>query len=243
MNTIHLTHPAVPCATSRENTLTRTLIQRVIALGCLFLASFALPAHAAETDHPNYTLEVIVFETFALKSWTEEYWPEEIELPDYENAISLDELLANPAQYPQLRSIQYRSDAQQLTEQAARLAPQKGYRILFHQAWSQNTAEEASMPLLRIDNHNRSGAASDVSGTIKLYKSRYAHVDFDLTFERRIPDRVKDDFFAQQQIDTSLASPEFWRFKLKESRKIRPNQLHYLDHPLFGVLVQLRYNP
>ena len=46
--------------------------------------------------------------------------------------------------------------------------------------------------------------------------------------------------FVQNQNITSRETPTHWRFHLKESRKIIPNELHYIDHPLFGALVKIQ---
>lgn len=208
-------------------------------ISSLILAISLFSSARAEETVPNYTLEVMVFETFALRSWTEEYWPDEVDLPDFQRSRILQALLNGSEETPILK---VESQANELTSEAARMTPQKGYRILYHQAWSMDTYDDLSMPPLLIENTERSTSASHMAGTVKLYKSRYAHVDFDLVFERRIPGRVKDEFFQHQKIGTHDFEPDFWQFKLRESRKIRPGQLHYIDHPLFGILVQLRYN-
>ncbi len=220
-----------------QNRLAKFLNASLIAV--LFLFSSAFSSAHAEEEIPNYTIEVIIFETFALKSWTEEYWPEEFESPDYDNALILQDLLSGATNSG---AMNIKPQANELTSEADKLSPRKGYRILYHQTWSQNTTDDKNMPKLAIDNSNMDGAGSMVSGTIKLYKSRYAHVDFDLDFERKIPDRVKEDFMSNQKLTEEDILPETWHFHLKESRKIRPNQLHYIDHPLFGILVQMRYN-
>ncbi|WP_178861557.1 CsiV family protein [Thiomicrorhabdus cannonii] len=210
-----------------------------------FLLSATLPAQA-QTDEevPNYTLEVIVFETFALKSWTEEYWPEDVAAPDSENTLNLQDLLNGTLKSPVVgnKSMAVKNVALALNNEAAKLTPQRGYRILFHQAWTQNTVDDVQMPKLWIDNSASNNSGSILTGTVKLYKSRYAHVDFDLELERRIPDRIRDEFIAHEKLDPTGVIPNTWRFKLEESRKIRPGQLHYIDHPQFGVLVQLTYN-
>ncbi|MBD3611941.1 MAG: hypothetical protein HUJ13_05980, partial [Hydrogenovibrio crunogenus] len=49
----------------------------------LFLASFSLQAQAeteTEQDLPKYQVELIVFETLALRGWTDEYWKEDLQL-------------------------------------------------------------------------------------------------------------------------------------------------------------------
>lgn len=212
-----------------------------LAFGLALFATLSTPLKAAE-EIPNYTLEVIVFETFALKSWTEEYWPQEIIAADAETALNLNDLLNGALKSPALgnKTLAVRKAPLELKKDAAKLTPQRGYRILFHEAWTQNTGDDTQMPKFWID--NASGTGSMLSGTVKLYKTRYAHVDFDLELERRIPARVKNEFLAHQKIHPTDVIPDTWRFKLEESRKIRPGQLHYIDHPHFGVLVQLTYN-
>lgn len=201
------------------------------SIAVIFAALLLSASNAFAEKVPNYTVELIVFENHALKGWTEEQWPDEIELPNTNKSTSV---------FTRGKSPLWISKAErELGNVAARMKRSKGYRILFHQAWSQNTYADLKMPQLLIE------AAHDntqMAGTVKLYKSRYAHVDFDLRFERRIPDRIKTLFFEQQKITPFDIEPESWQFELRESRKIRPNQLHYIDHPLFGILVQLRYN-
>lgn len=214
------------------NRLTSFLTISLIAIALSVPASHAL----ANEDTPNYTLEVIVFDTYALKSWTEEYWPEELEPLDYEGKYFLDDLLSG--KYAR-GDANIRNQATELKSIAKKMSPKKGYKILFHKAWSQDTGSDLEMPTVIIESAKGS---SQLAGTIKLYKSRFAHIDLDLRLERRIPDKIKTEFLAQQKFAPEDIAPETWQFQLKESRKIRPNQLHYIDHPMYGVLVQLRYN-
>ena len=184
-------------------------------------------AHADET--PNYTIEVIVFENHALKGWTEEQWSDEIELPITEGSTSVFTRDKRPL-YIQTRD-------RSLNEVAKKMS--NGYRILFHQAWSQNASGSKNAPTVLIENDRKDGA--QMMGTVKLYKTRFAHVEIDLEFEKAIPVQVREAFAENQQIGLEDL-PSHWRFNLKEARKIKNGQLHYIDHPLFGVLVQLHKN-
>jgi len=207
-----------------------------LTLSLVALALGSTSLKAAADDTPNYTLEVIVFDTYALKSWTEEYWPDDLEPLDYDGNYFLSDLLSGKYARGEAN---IRNQPIELNSIARKLSPEKGYKILFHKAWSQNTGSDRQMPTVIIESAKGS---SQLSGTIKLYKSRFAHVDFDLNLERQIPNKIKSEFLAQQKFSPDEIAPETWQFKLKESRKIRPNQLHYIDHPLFGIIVQLRYN-
>lgn len=94
-----------------------------------------------------------------------------------------------------------------LGDDAARLRSQ-GYQILWHGGWFQNVSTGRN-PEIRINT-----ADGRVDGTIRVDRSRYLHFKPNLLLTRN---------GAQYQ--------------LKQSRRMRSQELHYLDHPLFGILV------
>ena len=73
-------------------------------------------------------------------------------------------------------------------------------------------------------------------GTIRLRSSKFLHVDVDIAYfpeflsnENKVG--IQDDsLFVQQQADY---------VRLQESRKIRLNEIHYFDHPIFGVILRV----
>lgn len=99
---------------------------------------------------------------------------------------------------------------------------------------------------------DRSKAALD--GTVRVHRARYLHVQADLLYYRPLdidaPAAIATDenlnaASLQDSPDTALieqllaedaAGPRL--FRLTESRRMRSRELHYLDHPLFGVLVE-----
>jgi len=196
-----------------------------VSLFSLLLMSLLSPLTQAES--PSYKIEVIVFENLALKGWTEEYWPEDIELPSTQKSSSIFSRNQKP--------LWIRKQSKGLAGTAAKLN-KRGYRILFHQAWSQVAYPNKRSHKVLIENDQ--GKGSNLLGTVRLYKTRYAHVDFDLEFERRIPGKIMQAFMQNQNLSAS-EQPTHWRFNLKESRKIKNGELHYIDHPLFGALVQI----
>ncbi len=195
------------------------------AASLLSLTLFSSVSFAAST--PVYKIEVIVFESLNLKGWTEEYWPEDTALPDTSNSTNLFSNNKKP--------LWIRNSGKELSGKA-NILNKKGYRVLFHQAWTQAAYPNKNAPKVLIESSSQYG--SNMLGTVRLYKTRFAHVDFDLELERRIPSKIMDSFAENQNL-ASNSLPSKWRFNLKESRKIRPGELHYLDHPLFGVIVKV----
>lgn len=98
---------------------------------------------------------------------------------------------------------------------------------------------------------DRSRVALD--GTVRVHRARYLHVQADLLYYRPVdgdspapptaadsaalpaPDSP-DTAFIEQLLAEDDATPRL--FRLTESRRMRSRELHYLDHPLFGVLLE-----
>ena len=194
---------------------------------CAGLLGFSGTLYAEEV--PRYTVEVIVFENYALRGWTEEHWPDEIELPMTEESTSVLTTGKSPL-FIETATTSLDTVAQKMSN---------GYRILFHQAWSQNAKDTKDAPTVLIESAQEGG--TQMIGTIKLYKTRFAHVEVDLEFEKAIPAKILEAF-AENQQRALEELPSHWRFNLTEARKIKGDELHYIDHPLFGVLVQLHKN-
>jgi len=210
--------------------LQRFLNLKAPLTGLLLVTSLIFISQNAFAQLPSYKIEVIVFESLATKGWTEEYWPDEIETPSTQNSTSVFTRNQKPL---------WINKRNHSLDGAARKLNKKGYRVIAHQAWSQVAYPKKNAPTVLIENDQ--GKGSNLLGTVRLYKTRYAHVDFDLEFERRIPGKILQAFVQNQKI-ASDEIPTHWRFVLKESRKIKPGELHYIDHPLFGVLVQITKN-
>ncbi|WP_321323449.1 CsiV family protein [Thiomicrorhabdus sp.] len=196
----------------------------------IFLLTFAglvATSSPAQAKEDTYSIEVVVFESLALKGWTEEYWPEDIEHPNIEGSTSVDTRGTKP--------LWINKSNRTLGGAVAKLN-KRGYSVLFHQAWSQVTYANKNAPTVLIES-DKSG--TNMVGTVRLYKTRYAHVDIDLEFDRRIPSKILDSFLQNEKLLSTENPPTRWHFHLKESRKIKSGELHYIDHPLFGVLVKI----
>lgn len=80
-----------------------------------------------------------------------------------------------------------------------------------------------------------------LEGTVRLYRERYLHLNADLRHFRPTSGVMPGLDAAGEE---PLEVPRPTRFRLLESRRMRSKELHYLDHPLFGLLVQVTpYEP
>ncbi len=94
--------------------------------------------------------------------------------------------------------------------------------------WLEATASEEPEP---------GEVLSRVVGSATLWLGTYLHLDLDLEMETEI---LAQPFV----IRANEAGEGAERFLLQQKRRVRRRQLHYFDHPKFGVIAQVsRYEP
>ena len=93
----------------------------------------------------------------------------------------------------------------------------RGYRPLLHWRWRQPGWERGQALPIRVLASAPDGRPV-LDGTLTLARSRYLHLSADLVY-------------ADPNVGVPVA--------LRELRRMRSGELHYLDHPRFGVLVQI----
>lgn len=52
--------------------------------------------------------------------------------------------------------------------------------------------------------------------------------------------QLGDDFLLEDQNDGIVIQDVLNRYVMQQSRRLRRNETHYIDHPLFGILIQIR---
>jgi hypothetical protein len=126
------------------------------------------------------------------------------------------------------------------------------YRFLTHLAWRQPIrASEDPTPIL-IQTGDHFDDYFMIDGTLTISRSRYLHVNTDLWATQFTPKHGPGAPTANIDIATAEKYPEIakWEqnrnqhipiqsFPLKQSRRMRSATLHYIDHPLFGILIQV----
>ncbi len=106
-----------------------------------------------------------------------------------------------------------------------RLRGSADYRPLRYVAWRQPRLKGSEAPRVRIRfpvEQEEPGQRQVIDGVVTLLPGFYLHADVDLVYF--LP--VSAENGAQL-------------VRLKEKRRLRFDELHYLDHPLFGVLLRV----
>jgi hypothetical protein len=147
-------------------------------------------------------------------------------------------------------------DAKTLREAFQHLRRIDRYRPLFHEVWQQPMQSRGRSPAILITGGNAYGSHFELEGTIKLSVERYLHIDTDLWLHRFEPNFGQTSTFQVPELPTNtgtdiMLGDSYSPFSLiidepynvartvtlRQSRRMRSGEIHYLDHPLFGVIV------
>ncbi|RYY75322.1 MAG: hypothetical protein EOO52_07865 [Gammaproteobacteria bacterium] len=202
--------------------------------------SFAqLEPELKEQNHEKlYQVEIIVFGRSETNP--QEHWPSDIKLSYPENVVSISESGSDnftPVQ----------TNERSLNAQAAALARSGSYTLLFHQAWRQTIY--ANKTNIAITGGKIFNAHHELEGNISLSVGQYLKIQTNLWLTKFAPVGTPvDEFWPElpnlpnsfaNDIDASQTNPIQRIVKLKQERTMRSNEIHYIDHPLIGVIIKI----
>jgi len=101
-----------------------------------------------------------------------------------------------------------------------------GYTVLLHRAWRQVGYDAAHAIAYPIHTGIENGKYS-LQGSVTLVRERYLHLDVDLMLT------AADSAYPARYSEGAVSEPVY---RLHENRRMRSRELHYFDHPRFGMI-------
>ena len=206
--------------------------QTMKTLSALFLIIIVLssPAFAEETA---YDFEIIIFEDKSGRYAKSELWQHEL----LESGRSPDEAQRNPGASKELDSHSNISTIGGigLKRYADALKTNKRYNVLVHKAWRQTGFEEDKGIDIPIDSRTSTGpdkGGNSIQGSIRIELGRYLHIYTDMIYQQ--PNKDYNPALIGEE------SLPYKQYPIQSHRRMRSKELHYLDHPLVGILVMAR---
>lgn len=200
---------------------------------------------AEEAGEPVwYQFEILVFERIATGAGSTEGWPLDPGRPDSANAtwFSKGQPLNNNQPVP-FRMLP--AEERSLNDAWGQMRRSRDYRPLYHVAWRQPMESPGRAKPIYFSLLPENGAqASDMNppkleGTLKFSIKRYLHLDADIVLHR-----AASGIDPQATQGTLGFAPHFRHYRLQERRRMRSGKLHYIDHPVLGMLtIAKRYTP
>jgi hypothetical protein len=145
------------------------------------------------------------------------------------------------AQAEALRVRPLRPDELKLGTEYRKLRAISAYEPLVHVGWVQPGLAEANAVPMDLGTLG----VLNPRGTVRVHLMNFLHVTLDLTYQSAgsaAPTTVTEGGSAESNLrpgdglDEILLAPHY---RLATTRRVRSNELHYFDHPVFGVLVRV----
>lgn len=220
--------------------LLNKLILTIIILGLNI--SHSLAKSNPDADRLEYDVEIILFEDAHARYLNSQTWNTQPGLDHLQMNTEGNRAItnSNTAVYKNIKpSI--------LSKPYYGLKVSSEYKVLFYGAWRQTGLEDSKAFEINIqdlkNNHKRTSANS-ISGSFKLVLARYLHIYSTLNYQRRsdLADSMPPnaESFAERG-GMNNASQRYFDgpYPLNNHRRMRSKELHYIDHPLVGMLIQI----
>ena len=132
-----------------------------------------------------------------------------------------------------------------LRSAAIRLRRSDDYEVMHHGKWLQTVPPRGNAAPLLIQ-LGRPDAAFELEGSVSVTLGRFLHFTTQVWFRKAPPDTQSASVLASEGEPaggahggdgSSMDAADY--VLLSESRRMRPGELHYLDHPLLGILVRI----
>jgi hypothetical protein len=210
----------------------RRALRVAFAVGIAVVAAAALTASAAEpvrTSEPLYQVELIILKPTTPLGVAEDWAIEAERAQPAAAPESEDEEAATASIQEERLAVRTLSPAQfKLGGIEASLGRSGGYEMLKHVGWTQTATPRGAGPSVELA--DVSGDTPPVKGTVTLERGKYLYLRLNLAYA---PDMPPNSLLG--------ATPGMGAvtFALKQTRRIRPFERHYFDHPAFGVIAMV----
>jgi hypothetical protein len=132
-----------------------------------------------------------------------------------------------------------------LSSEVSKIARSRDFRVIATKSWFQNIKNRDEAELIFIDSDFFKGTR--IFGLFQLYKERFLHFNSKLYLSELDPlfsqkEKLivgKNVFNEEKVIDIFEEKNQKVLFEINHSKKFRSGELHYVDHPKFGMLVKL----
>ena len=193
-----------------------------LAMSAMLLIQAAGAQPPASAALPSYDVELVIFRHLSASGSAEQWEAEvrdsgtQLEIPDEEptpfSSGSQAPAADTTSSFPALPPAKYK-----LTAIADTLRRSRNYQPLAHVGWTQPGFARNSAQYFSIVGLVPQG--SGITGQVALSRGRFLHLTLDLSYDA-----------------PAMAAEPAQRYVLRQTRRMRSNERHYVDHPKFGVI-------
>ena len=208
----------------------------------LFIMLVMQQTSYASSGNPKWCkVEILVFANDTSKI-TQESWPLDKNSSPIHQGVNLKPTGETTDEFMQLPP-----KALSLTDAKQRLQQTAGKKILLHTGWRQILVDKNGSSFVHLTGGGslepkheeafKNGSLREIEGTIRVSLSRFLHVDADLLYRKKMTVPAQNSGDPSSTFSSKTPSQKIITFRLTDTAKLRSNEAHYFDHPLYGVLV------
>ena len=132
-----------------------------------------------------------------------------------------------------------------LSAEVSKIARSRDFRVISTKSWFQNIKDKDAAELVFIDSDFFKGTR--IFGFFQIYKERFLHFNTKIYLSELDPlftqnERLmvgKNVFNEEKELDIYEEKNQKVLYEVVHSKKFRSGELHYVDHPKFGMLIKL----
>ena len=132
-----------------------------------------------------------------------------------------------------------------LSAEVSKITRSRDFRVISTKSWFQVIKDKDAAELIFIDSDFFKGTR--IFGFFQLYKERFLHFNTKLYLSELDPLFTQDErllvgkniFNEEKELDIYEEKNQKVLYEVMHSKKFRSGELHYVDHPKFGMLVML----
>jgi hypothetical protein len=182
----------------------------------------------------EYDVEIIIFEDANASYINSEDWTRNATLAEpvtEPNKTTPGKI--NPPSYKDIKP-------EILKAEYKRINNSKEYNVLFYGSWRQTGLEEKkafNINIEKLANAHKSSSKNTIKGNFKLVLARYLHIYSEMEYQRNLENTAVENTITNN--GTAELTKEDTSYQMKIHRRMRSKELHYIDHPLVGMLIQI----
>lgn len=195
-----------------------------LVISCIWIFWLLVLTSNAEAGEQWYQIELVVFSQQVPSTELFDQLESEIEWPARVAGLTrqsffLNDLKRSPVPYARIKS-----QDKMLHGSYAAIKNNFMYQPLLHVSWLQAVGDNRISTAVELKS-----ADGTLNGLVRIQRGYYLQLLVDMEYQ-------------PLQIDsyTEMPNPEQYIYHLKEKRRIKLNEVHYLDHPKFGIIAKVK---
>ncbi len=221
----------------------------------IFISLFSVGYTANAWSAQWYQVEVMLIAYTDINDIEKEYWPIELETPPVfnkkHNISWLSPLNSQATNQRVIRRFGAPNAKNKTTGQlfamlkrpslsgyVKQINKQKNMQVIWQQSWLEPIQSKAKASAHQINLNLKGNPNIKLQGEISLYRSRYLHISTNLHLRHYAQGTEKNS--SQQAQNYNIVDVPMRAALIRLSRRMRSNEIHYLDHPMLGVVIKTR---